>query len=129
MISTPNRTVSHETSDKLDLIFGALADPTRRAILSRLSRGEATVNELAAPFDLSLPAVSKHIKVLEKAGLISRKKQAQWRPCAIETSTLQEAFDWIDHYRRMWNSSLDGLDAYLRSQADEPSSGKKGEPS
>lgn len=84
------------------------------------------MNELAAPFDLSLPAISKHIKVLEKAGLISRKKQAQWRPCSIEASTLQEAFDWIDHYRRIWNSSLDGLDAYLHRQADEPLSDKKG---
>jgi len=129
MTPTSNSTIGDDTSDKLDLIFGALADPTRRAILSRLSRGEATVNELAAPFDLSLPAISKHIKVLEKAGLISRKRQAQWRPCAIETSTLQEAFDWIDHYRRLWNSSLDGLDAYLRSQADESPSNAKGESS
>ena len=127
MTLTPDQIASDETSDKLDLIFGALADPTRRSILSRLSRGEATVNELAEPFRLSLPAISKHIKVLEKAGLITRKKQAQWRPCAIETGTLQEAFDWIGHHRRIWNSSLDGLDAYLRSQADEPSSGKKGE--
>jgi DNA-binding transcriptional ArsR family regulator len=99
--------------DRLGLMFGALADPTRRAILSRLTKGEATVNELAAPFEMSLPAVSRHLKVLERAGLISRSREAQWRPCRIEVKALREVDDWIEEYRRMWEERLDRLDDYL----------------
>jgi DNA-binding transcriptional ArsR family regulator len=100
-------------SDRLSTTFSALADPTRRGILARLSRGEATVNELAAPYDISLAAVSKHLKVLEKAGLITRGREAQWRPCRLEAAPLRDASDWIDSYRRFWEQSLDRLDAYL----------------
>lgn len=98
----------------LDRTFSALADPTRRAILSRLSQGEATVMELAAPFEMSLPAVSKHLKVLERAGLISRGREAQWRPCKLEAEPLRDAARWIEEYRRFWEERLDRLDAYLR---------------
>ena len=101
-------------TDQLSLIFGALADPTRRAILARLAEGEATVNELAEPFAMTLPAVSKHLKVLERAGLISRGREAQWRPCRLEAEPLREASDWVDRYRRFWESSYDKLDAHLR---------------
>ncbi|MFI5933169.1 ArsR/SmtB family transcription factor [Actinoplanes sp. NPDC051494] len=100
--------------DQLSLIFASLADPTRRAILARLADGEATVNELAAPFAMSLPAVSKHLKVLERAGLISRGRDAQWRPCRLEAAGLHEASDWVNRYRRFWESSYDKLDAHLR---------------
>ncbi len=102
-------------TDQLSLIFGALADPTRRAILARLAEGEATVNELAAPFEISLPAISKHLKVLERAGLISRGQQAQWRPCRLEAEALHEASDYVNRYRRFWESSFDKLDAHLRT--------------
>ena len=98
----------------LDSIFAALADPTRRAILERLRRGEATVTELAEPFAMSLPAVSKHLKVLERAGLISRGREAQWRPCRLEPRTLQSAADWLDEYRQLWEQRLDRLGEYLR---------------
>ena len=101
-------------ADQLSLTFAALADPTRRAILGRLSVGEATVSELAAPFAKSLPAVSKHLKVLENAGLIARGREAQWRPCKLETQPLREVDDWMSHYRRFWTESLNRLDAYLR---------------
>jgi DNA-binding transcriptional ArsR family regulator len=101
-------------TDQLSAIFGALADPTRRAILARLAEGEATVNELAEPFDMTLPAVSKHLKVLERAGLISRGREAQWRPCRLEAESLREASDWVDRYRRFWESSYDKLDAHLQ---------------
>ena len=101
-------------TDTLSTIFAALADPTRRAILARLSQGEATVLELAAPFPMSLPAVSKHLKVLERAGLISRGREAQWRPCRLEPKTMQEAADWLDAYRQLWEESLDRLGEYLR---------------
>lgn len=104
----------------LDTTFAALADPTRRAILSRLAAGEATVNDLAAPFDLSLPAVSKHLKVLERAGLISRGRQAQFRPCRIEPQPLLLAADWIEQYRRLWEERFDRLDAYLHSLQASP---------
>jgi DNA-binding transcriptional ArsR family regulator len=97
----------------LDLAFGALADPTRRAILARLAAGEATVNELAAPFAISLPAISRHLKVLEQAGLISRGRDAQWRPCRIETAALREVDGWVGRYRRLWDKSFDRMDAYL----------------
>ena len=101
-------------ADRLSVVFSALADPTRRAILERLSRGEATVLELAAPFAMSLPAVSKHLKVLERAGLISRGREAQWRPCRLEATAMQGAADWLDEYRQFWEESLDRLDEYLR---------------
>jgi DNA-binding transcriptional ArsR family regulator len=101
-------------SDHLSATFAALADPTRRAILARLATGEATVTELADPFDMSMPAVSKHLKVLERAGLIARGREAQWRPCRIEAGPLKEVADWVDHYRRFWDESFDRLDDYLR---------------
>ncbi len=101
-------------TDRLDATFAALADPTRRAILARLTTGEATVTELAAPFAMSLPAVSKHLKVLERAGLIARGRDAQWRPCRLEVAPLKEAADWIEEYRVFWEQRFDRLDAYLR---------------
>ena len=100
--------------DHLSETFSALADPTRRAILARLASGEATVGELAEPFEISLPAISKHLKVLERAGLIARGREAQWRPCRIAAAPLKDAADWIEHYRRFWEESLDRLDAYLK---------------
>ena len=108
------------TSEQLDATFFALADPTRRAILARLARGEAAVNEIAKPFDMSLPAVSKHLKVLERAGLIARGREAQWRPCRIEPRGLKGIDDWLEHYRRFFDESFDRLDAYLqRLQAQD----------
>jgi DNA-binding transcriptional ArsR family regulator len=107
--------MSPVVQDRLSVIFGALADPTRRAILARLADGEATVNELAAPFAMTLPAVSKHLKVLETAGLISRGRQAQWRPCKLEGESLREASAWVERYRQFWESSYDKLDAHLRT--------------
>ncbi|MGA5303831.1 ArsR/SmtB family transcription factor [Nucisporomicrobium flavum] len=101
-------------TDQLSVIFAALADPTRRAILARLAEGEATVNELAAPFAMTLPAISKHLKVLERAGLISRGREAQWRPCRLEAEPLREASEYVQRYRRFWESSLDGPSAYVR---------------
>ncbi len=95
------------------MTFAALSDPTRRAILTRLTKGEATVNELAKPFEMSLPSISRHLKVLERAGLISRARDAQWRPCRIEVKALREVDDWIAEYRRMWDERLDRLDDYL----------------
>jgi DNA-binding transcriptional ArsR family regulator len=106
--------MSPVATDHLSVVFGALADPTRRAILTRLAEGEATVNQLAAPFHLSLPAVSKHLKVLERAGLISRGREAQWRPCKLEAEPLREASEWVDNYRTFWESSFDKLDAHLK---------------
>ncbi len=100
--------------DRLDTTFSALADPTRRAILARLAAGEASVNELAAPFELSLPAISKHLKVLERAGLITRGRDAQRRPCRLEPLPLEAVSDWVEQYRRFWEESLDRLDEYLR---------------
>ncbi|MGH2558270.1 MAG: ArsR/SmtB family transcription factor [Thermomicrobiales bacterium] len=108
------------TTDHLSTTFAALADPTRRAILARLSLGEASVTELAEPFKMSLPAVSKHLKVLERAGLIARGRHAQWRPCRLEAGPLKEASDWITFYRRFWEERHDRLEEYLRElQADE----------
>jgi len=98
----------------LDATFSALADPTRRAILSRLARGETTVQELAEPFAMSLPAVSRHLKVLERAGLIARSREAQWRPCRIEPRALKDVDDWLGHYRRFFDESFDRLDDYLK---------------
>jgi DNA-binding transcriptional ArsR family regulator len=100
--------------DPLSETFAALADPTRRAILARLVSGEASVTELAAPFDMSMPAISKHLKVLERAGLIARGREAQWRPCRLEAGRLKDVADWVEHYRRFWEESFDRLDDYLR---------------
>lgn len=102
------------TQDQLSTTLSALADPTRRAILARLALGEASVNELAEPFDMSLPAVSKHLKVLEKAGLISRGREAQWRPCKLEAGPLKDLNAWLDNYRQFWEESFDRLDLYLQ---------------
>ncbi len=101
------------TTDHLTASFGALADPTRRAILARLASGETSVTELAKPFEMSMPAVSKHLKVLEQAGLITRGREAQWRPCKLTARPLKEAAGWIDNYRKFWEESFDRLDAYL----------------
>ena len=111
--------------DKLTLTFTALADPTRRAILARLASGEATVKELLKPFDISAPAISKHLKVLETAGLISRGRDAQWRPCRIELEALKGVADWVDDYRVFWEQSFDRLDEYLKSVVKRK---KKGTP-
>jgi DNA-binding transcriptional ArsR family regulator len=108
-----NPMVEYETTDQLSSTFAALADPTRRAILARLVAGEASVTELAAPFDMSLPAVSKHLKVLERAGLIVRSRDAQWRPCRLDAAPLREVADWVAHYHRFFEQSLDRLDDYL----------------
>jgi DNA-binding transcriptional ArsR family regulator len=102
------------TEDELSTMFAALADPTRRAILARLAQGEATVNELAAPFNLSLPGVSKHLKVLQHAGLISQGRRAQWRPCRLEPTRLKQVADWVETYRHVWEERFGRLDAYLR---------------
>ncbi len=102
------------TPDRLSTTFAALADPTRRAILARLASGEKSVNELAEPFEMSLPAVSKHLKVLETAGLIVRGREAQWRPCRLEAGPLKEISNWVERYRKFWEESFDRLDAYLR---------------
>jgi DNA-binding transcriptional ArsR family regulator len=101
-------------SDPLSTTFAALADPTRRAILARLASGEASVGELAAPFEISAPAITKHLKVLERAGLITRSRQAQWRPCKIEAKPLQDASHWIEQYRQLWEARLDRLEDYLK---------------
>jgi len=100
-------------TDTLTLTFAALADPTRRAILARLSQGEATVNELAEPFEISLPAISRHLKVLEGAGLITRSRTAQWRPCTLDAAPLQAVDGWLDRYRRFWETSFDRMGKYL----------------
>src|SRR3954469_5037784 len=114
------------TPDRLDATFSALADPTRRAILARLASGEASVLDIAKPFDMSLPAVSKHLKVLERAGLIARGREAQWRPCRIEPAPLKEADDWLEEYRRLWEARLDRLDDYLKElQAKENKENKR----
>lgn len=108
------------TSDHLSTTFAALADPTRRAILARLATGEASVKELAAPFDMTPPAVTKHLKVLQRAGLITQGRQAQWRPCRLAASPLQDVAEWVEPYRRFWEARLDRLDDYLRGlQAQE----------
>lgn len=108
------------TSEQLNATFAALADPTRRAILARLASGEASVQELARPFDMSLPAISKHLKVLERAGLIARGRDAQWRPCRLQAAPLKEASDWIEQYRRFWEESFDRLDDYLHELQGKP---------
>jgi DNA-binding transcriptional ArsR family regulator len=100
--------------DRLSTIFSTLADPTRRAILGRLVSGETSVKELAKPFDMSLPAISKHLRVLERTGLIARSRRAQWRPCRLRPRPLKEAVDWLEDYRRFWEESFDRLDGYLQ---------------
>jgi DNA-binding transcriptional ArsR family regulator len=106
--------------DRLSATFASLADPTRRAILARLASGEASVTELAEPFDMSLPAISKHLKVMERAGLITRGREAQRRPCRLEAAVLKDVADWLEHYRRFWEQSFDRLDDYLKDlQAKE----------
>jgi DNA-binding transcriptional ArsR family regulator len=107
--------VRHQMSpDRLSATFAALSDPTRRAILARLASGETSVTELAQPFAMSLPAISKHLKVLERAGLIARGREAQWRPCRLEAGPLKDAADWLERYRRFWEESFDRLDDYLQ---------------
>jgi len=106
-------------SDHLSVTFAALADPTRRAILARLSQGEASVTELAKPFDLSLPGVSKHLKVLQRAGLITQSRSAQWRPCRLESARLKEAADWVGEYRRFWDESFERLDEILQEMINK----------
>ena len=101
-------------ADHLSMTFGALADPTRRAILARLTKGDASVTELAKPFDMTLPAISKHLKVLERAGLIARSRDAQWRPCRLKAQRLEEAADWVGRYREFWEQSFDRLEDHLR---------------
>lgn len=113
------------TPDPLSQKFAALADPTRRAILARLSEGEATVNQLAEPFDMNLAAVSKHLKVLERAGLISRGREAQWRPARLEPMALKGIAEWIEHYRRYWEQSFDRLEGYLRNIQKGNDDGKR----
>jgi DNA-binding transcriptional ArsR family regulator len=112
--------------DRLSTTLAALADPTRRAILARLALGATSVTELAEPFEMSLPAVSKHLKVLERAGLIARGREAQWRPCRIEPAALKHVDDWLEEYRRLWDARLDRLDNYLKKlQAKEKKHGRK----
>jgi DNA-binding transcriptional ArsR family regulator len=119
--------VEQEDGDRLSATFAALADPTRRAILTRLRQGEATVLELAAPFDMSLPAISKHLRVLERAGLISKGRDAQRRPCRIAAAPLKEATEWMEAYRSFWEESLDRLGEYLEElkQKEKRHAGKK----
>ena len=112
-------------ADTLSDTFAALADPTRRAILARLALGETSVTELAAPFDMSLPAVSKHLKVLERCGLIERGREAQWRPCKLAPKPLREVDKWLDDYRRFWEQSFDRLDTYLQELQAKARKGKK----
>ena len=119
----------HTYLDPLSATFAALADPTRRAILSRLATGEATVNQLAEPFRMSLPAVSKHLKVLERAGLVTQSREAQWRPRKLEVAPLKDVADWVEQYRRIWEDRLDRLDGYLKEiQAEEDSLNQNRDP-
>jgi DNA-binding transcriptional ArsR family regulator len=111
--------------DQLSITFSALADPTRRAILARLSAGEASVGELAEPFDISLPAVTKHLKVLQRAGLISQGREAQWRPCRLEARPMREAVQWMESYREHWEQRLDRLGAYLRESTPRAARNRK----
>jgi DNA-binding transcriptional ArsR family regulator len=123
--------VKYEMEPELDTIFGALADPTRRAILASLAKGEKTVGELAEPFKISGPAITKHLKVLERAGLIARGRSAQWRPCRLQAGALKDAADWLEHYRQFWEESLDRLQDCLdelqlnESQREEKTHGRK----
>ena len=118
--------VTATATDPISSTFAALADPTRRAILARLAGGEASVTELAQPFEMTLPAVSKHLKVLERAGLIARGREAQWRPCRLEAAPLKDVADWVERYRQNWEESFDRLDEYLRElQAKEEKYSRK----
>lgn len=113
-------------TDALSVVFGALADPTRRAILARLAKGPATVKELSSPFEMSGPAVSKHLRVLENAGLIARGREAQWRPCVLDAAPLKEVAKWADKYRRFWDASYQRLDEYLKTlKTEEESHGRR----
>jgi len=113
-------------TDHLSATFAALADPTRRAILARLARGDASVSELAEPFDMSMPAISKHLNVLERAGLIARGREAQWRPCRLQPAPLKDVSAWVDRHRQMWEARLDRLGGYLQElQAKEKKHGRK----
>ena len=113
-------------TDQLSTTFAALADPTRRAILARLISGEASVTELAEPFEMTLPAVSKHLKVLERAGLIARGREAQWRPCTLQAGPLKDIADWVEQYRRFWEQSFDRLEDYLKKlQGKDKKNGRK----
>jgi len=119
-------TTNRKSADRLSVTFAALADPTRRAILARLSGGVASVTELAEPFDMSLPAVSKHLKVLERAGLVGRDREAQWRPSRLKPERLKDVADWVERYRRFWEGSFDRLDEYLQDlQRKEKKHGRK----
>jgi DNA-binding transcriptional ArsR family regulator len=114
------------TTDQLSSTFAALSDPTRRAILARLATGECSVSELAEPFDMSMPAVSKHLAVLERAGLIARRREAQWRHCRLEAAPLKEVAEWAERYRQLWEGRLDRLDSYLQElKTKEKSHGRK----
>ncbi len=113
-------------ADHLSVTFAALADPTRRAILARLSHGEASVTELARPFDLSLPGISKHLKVLQRAGLVSQSRKAQWRPCRLDGARLKEAADWVGEYRQFWDESFERLDEYLATVQKEETHDSEG---
>ena len=122
-MSRQTRLEQNASTDRLSMIFMALADPTRRCILELLSKGDATVNELAQPFSMTLPAISKHLKVLERAGLISRGRNAQWRPCRLEAEALKEGVDWMNQYRQLWEESLSNLEEYVQKlQAQEKTS-------
>ena len=114
-------------NDRLSETFGALADPTRRAILARLASGEASVTELAEPFAMSMPAISKHLKVLERAGLIARGREAQWRPCRLQAAPLQDVAGWVEPYRRFWEESFDRLNDYLQELKKQDSKNRKKE--
>ena len=116
--------VQDASTDRLSMIFMALADPTRRRILELLSKGDATVNQLAKPFSVSLPAISKHLKVLERAGLISRGRNAQWRPCRLEAEALKEGADWMNQYRQLWEESLSHLESYVQKLQAQERTGK-----
>ncbi|MBV9865290.1 MAG: winged helix-turn-helix transcriptional regulator [Abitibacteriaceae bacterium] len=113
------------SADQISVTFAALADPTRRAILERLAMGEAPVKELSVPFEMSQPAITKHLKVLEHAGLISRSREAQWRPCKLEAKPLQDASAWIEQYRQFWDESFDRLDDYLKELQSEEATSKE----
>ena len=115
-------------ADRLSATFAALADPTRRAILARLARGETSVSELARPFAITAPAISRHLKVLERSGLITRGRAAQWRPCRIDPTALKEVDDWLDRYRRFWEERFDRLDDYLREFQAKEAGAKSGQP-
>ena len=119
--------MAEAANDNLSRVFAALADPTRRAILERLSRGEAGVQEIAKPFDMTLPAISKHLKVLEKAKLIKRGKDAQWRPCTLDAKALKQANDWIADYRQFWEESFERLDEYLKEIQEQEKQLKEGD--